>query len=505
MKGRRSHFAKAMDDYYYFLNRIIDIQTSDKNELVIITNGENKGINVAIYKLTKKDVQGVQLFARTFLPTETKELRFFIGKGNDSVLINATNKHIKIRIVGGDGNKRYDVQHAGKKIGVYEKESNAVFTGKTGRLREHLSNDTSNTSFVATNPYNIAQPLLTVGYNLDDGFLLGGGVKLINRGFRKVPFASVQQITVAHSFSTSAFRIRYKGEWRQAIGKADITLQANVFAPDNTMNFFGRGNETEFIKIGNYRRFYRTRYNLYQASPALRWHLDKHTTISVGPSVQFYHSDSTENKLRFINNVSLINSYDSNTIYKDKAHAGIIVNFLRDKRNSIILPTEGSYINLLMQGYTGLNTYSKAYMQIIPEMAFYKNISKRSMLVIADRVGGAVTLGKSAFYQSAFLGSHENLLGFRQYRFAGEHMVYNNLEFRIKLANFASYILPGQLGFTGFYDAGRVWVKNEDSKTWHQGIGGGLYFSPVQMAVFQVQMGYSNEGWYPYVFMGFRF
>jgi hemolysin activation/secretion protein len=127
------------------------------------------------------------------------------------------------------------------------------------------------------------------------------------------------------------------------------------------------------------------------------------------------------------------------------------------------------------------------------------------MVVVADRVGGAVTVGKAAFYQSAFLGSHENLLGFRQYRFAGDHSLYNNLEFRIKLANFASYILPGQFGITGFYDAGRVWVKGESSNVWHQGVGGGLYFAPAQMAVIQVQAGYSNEGWYPYIIMGFRF
>jgi hypothetical protein len=505
MKARKANFAKAVDAYYYFFNHIVDIQVSDKNELVTITNGANGGVLVEIYKLSKKGTPGEQLFARTFLPTETKELRIFTGKGNDSTLINTSDKHIKIRIVGGDGDKRYVVQQAGKKICVYEKESNAIFIGNTGRLRTHLSNDTANTAFVPTNSYNIARPLVTAGFNLDDGFLLGGGVKLTRQGFRKTPYASVQQITLAHSFSTSAFRIRYKGEWLKAVGKADITLQANVFAPDNTMNFFGRGNETEFIKQGNYKRYYRTRYNLYQASPALRWHIDKATTISAGPSVQFYQADSGENKLRFINNVSLINSYDSNTVFHAKAHAGVIINLLRDKRNSIILPTAGSYINLLVHGYTGLNTYSKNYMQVIPEIAVYKNLGKKSMFVIADRIGGAVTLGKSAFYQSAFLGGHENLLGFRQYRFAGEHSVYNNLEFRIKLANFASYILPGQFGLTGFYDAGRVWQKGETSRVWHQGVGGGLYFAPVQMAVIQVQAGYSNEGWYPYVFMGFRF
>jgi hypothetical protein len=505
MKMRRSALAKAMDNYYYFLSHIVDIQVSDKNELVEITDGSNGGLSVVIHKLSKKGKPEEQLFARTFVANETKEIRFFIGQGDDKVVLNNTNKKIKVRIVGGDGQKVYDVQQAGKKVCVYEKETGAAFTGNTGRLKKHLSNDTANTAFVPTNAYGITRPLITAGFNLDDGFLLGGGVKIIRQGFRKVPYASTQQISLAHSFSTSAFRIRYKGEWLQAVGKADITVQANIFAPNNTRNFFGRGNETQFIKIGDYKKFYRTRYNLYQASPSLRWHLGKFTTFSAGPSIQYYHSDSSENKGRFINNELLIRSYDSNTVHSDKVHGGVILNLSRDKRDNIILPTKGHFINVQVQGYAGLNDDSKSYMQVIPEISLYKNLSKRSMVVIAERLGGAVTIGKAAFYQSAFLGGHENLLGFRQYRYAGEHMIYNNLEFRIKLANFASYIVPGQIGLTGFYDVGRVWEKNESSDVWHQGVGGGIYFAPAQMAVIQVQAGYSNEGWYPYVIMGFRF
>ena len=505
MKQRRANLAKAMEDYYYFLSRIVDIQVTDKSELVEITNGPNGGLLVTIHKLSKKGKPTEQLFVRNFLPSETKELRFFIGNGNDSVVLNNTNRKIKLRIVGGGGDKVFNVENAGKKVCVYEKETGSSFTGKTSRLRTHLSNDTANTAFVPTNAYNITRPLITAGFNLDDGFILGGGFKLTRQGFRKLPFASVQQLTIAHSFSTSAFRIKYKGEWWQAAGKADLTLQATIFAPDNTMNFFGRGNETQFLKVGNYKKYYRTRYNLYQASPALRWHLAKHTTFSAGPSVQYYHSDSSENNLRFINKIPLIGSYDSNTVHQDKVHAGVILNLVHDKRNSIILPTSGYYINVVAQGYAGLNDDSKSYLQVIPEIALYKNLSKKGRVVVAERLGGAVTVGRSAFYQSAFLGGHENLLGFRQYRFAGEHSLYNNLEFRIKLANFASYILPGQFGVTGFYDAGRVWVKGESSNVWHQGVGGGLYFAPAQMAVIQVQAGYSNEGWYPYIIMGFRF
>lgn len=504
MKMRRSRLAKVMDNYYYFLNHIVDIQVSDKNELVEITDGNN-GLSVVIHKLSKKGKSEAQLFARTFVANETKELRLFIGKGNDSVVLNNTNKKIKVRIVGGDGQKVYNVQQSGKKVCVYEKETGAAFIGKTSRLKKHLSNDSANTAFVPTNAYGTARPLITAGFNLDDGILLGGGVKIIKQGFRKLPYASTQQISLAHSFSTSAFRIRYKGEWLQAVGKADITVQADIFAPNNTRNFFGRGNETEYIKEGDFKRFYRTRYNLFNANPSLRWHLGKVTTFSAGPAIQYYHSDSIENKGRFINNESLIRSYDSNTVHRDKLHGGVIINLLRDKRNNIILPTAGHFINVQVGAHAGLNDDSKSYMQVIPEIALYKNLSKNSMVVIAERLGGAVTIGKSAFYQSAFLGGHENLLGFRQYRFAGEHMLYNNLEIRIKLGNFVNYILPGQVGVTGFYDVGRVWEKNESSNTWHQGVGGGLYFAPAQMAVIQVKAGYSNEGWFPYVIMGFRF
>jgi len=83
-------------------------------------------------------------------------------------------------------------------------------------------------------------------------------------------------------------------------------------------------------------------------------------------------------------------------------------------------------------------------------------------------------------------------------------MVYNNLQARIKLFNIASYILPGQLGLSGFYDAGRVWEKDEHSDKWHQGTGGGVYFAPAGLTIVQLLAGHSEEGWYPYISMNFR-
>jgi hemolysin activation/secretion protein len=120
-------------------------------------------------------------------------------------------------------------------------------------------------------------------------------------------------------------------------------------------------------------------------------------------------------------------------------------------------------------------------------------------------MGGTVTFGSPAFYQSAFIGGQENLLGYRQYRFAGQHSFYNNLELRVKVADIANYLLPGQFGISGFYDAGRVWIKHDNSGKWHNGVGGGIYFAPASLVAFSFVMGHSTEGWYPYFAMGLRF
>ena len=158
-----------------------------------------------------------------------------------------------------------------------------------------------------------------------------------------------------------------------------------------------------------------------------------------------------------------------------------------------------------MQAYQGIGEYAKSFAQLITELAFYKSLNPKSTIVLAERMGGVAGFGDAAFYQSAFIGGHENLLGYPQYRFAGKHSFYNNLELRIRLADIASYIIPGQFGITGFWDIGRVWEKNDNSDKWHSGGGGGIYFAPASVFAVSFVVGYSNEGVYPYITMGLRF
>jgi hypothetical protein len=511
LKSRRADLPRAFSAYYYFLNKNVFIQTSNKNEFIQIKDTLNNDMQVSIYKLSRKDKIKQIIFSKTYDPRFTKEIRFFIGNGNDSIVIDNKNSSIKLRFSGKDGPKRFDLIGSNKKVAVFEKENSAIFSGDTSRFIKHISNDSANTAIVPGNLFNVITPFVDFAYNPDDGVLLGlqftftRGLDYTTPIFSTRRNTSFQQFGFAHSFETRAFEAKYNAEWVKVVGNADFLIHATVNAPNNTQNYFGTGNTTAFDKSGDYKKYYRSRYSLYKLSPALRWGRRDRGSFSMGPSLEYYTYDSADNEGRYIETNGAVQSYDSATLSKSKLHGGIILEFKKEKRDNNLLPANGSFINLRIQSYAGLNTYSKSFAQLFADAGFYKSIDPGEVLVVADRVGGGATLGNAAFYQSMFIGGQGNLLGYRRNRFAGQYMAYNNLEARLRLASFHNYILPGLLGIIGIYDVGRVWQKDDHSSQWHNGVGGGFYFAPAQMALFQCVISYSVEGWYPTFTLGFRF
>jgi len=502
LKMRRDNIPKAMSDYYDFANRTVDIKLSDQSEIVTVSDAEDAGLRVLVH--TGQSRSSMTIMDNVYQPSITREIRLYLAAGQDSVTINSGKSPIKLRIIGGEGTKHLSSTMAGKRPIVYGSREN-TYVEPESKFKLHFSKDTLNTRFVQSNPYNVWMPLTTASINLDDGFLLGLGFKYTKHaGFRKIPYASMQRVLVNRSFATSAFRMQYNGEWIHVAGTTDFTLQAIINAPDNTTNFFGTGNETVLVKGHNYRQFYRTRYNTFFLDPSLRWRFGTEMSLSVGPSFQMYRMNESDNAGRLIRNTSVIKSYDSTSTGARRAHAGLRLNYLVDKTSSSILPSSGYMLVLDLAGYTGLNENSKAYLQVKPEFTFYQKLDPKAVVVLFNRTGGGISVGHPAFYQSMFLGGQGNLLGYLQNRFAGSHMIYNNLQARIRLANVASYILPGQLGLNGFFDSGRVWTKNDDSTRWHHGVGGGVYFAPAGLTVFQVLAGHSREGWYPYISLNVR-
>lgn len=506
LKDRRNGIEKAMDKYYKFSNYIVDLQLSDKNELVKLMNVDSlNAIHLIVQKISKHGKIEDTLVNKIYPKSITKELRIYLGKGDDSVYVD-NHSSVKVRIVGGKGDKIYHVENSKEHIKIYDRREE-TYSGNLQKLHTQVSKDSANLTFVPTNLYNTIVPNLTFAYNPDDGIFLGAAATITRQqGFRKSPYTSLHQISATHAFSTNAFNLKYYGEWLDVFGKTDFLMNAMIKAPNNTQNFFGVGNGTMYDKdIKNFRRYYRSRFTIIDVNPSLRWNGKKKNYFSAGLSYQYYHLSAQDNMGRFILNINELNSNDSASILKDKTYVGVRMEYVSDHRNNAILPTYGSYLYVSGSAQTGMNTYSKSYVQILPQFSFYRNLNNKRTVVIADRIGGGVTFGNAPFYQSVFLGSQGNLLGYRQYRFAGQNAFYNNFELRVAIADFGNFLLKGELGLTGFYDVGRVWANDDDSDKWHNGVGGGIYFAPAKLAVFRLTVGKTPEGWYPVFGMGMRF
>ena len=125
--------------------------------------------------------------------------------------------------------------------------------------------------------------------------------------------------------------------------------------------------------------------------------------------------------------------------------------------------------------------------------------------MLANRIAGGTTVGDAAYYQQLKLGGPVSLRGYNINRFTGKSMFYHNMELRLKLFDFTSYIVPGTVGLIGFNDVGRVWTPGEKSSKWHDGYGGGLYIIPAELVFVQALIAHSEEGTQPYFSIGVRF
>jgi outer membrane protein assembly factor BamA len=290
-----------------------------------------------------------------------------------------------------------------------------------------------------------------------------------------------------------------------AIGGTDLIVHADVRAPNNTINFFGKGNNTaNRINEGKGPQFYRTRFFHADFAMMLRREVMPDIHLYYGPTLQFYNVDSTENRDRVILKPAEI-GLDTANFFRRKNYAGVATNLVIDNRNDPNYPTRGVFWTTKIGLNRGLTAYTSNYSQLSTDMRVYISSNAPPRTVVAVRFGAAWNFGKYEFYQSQFLSGLDNLRGYRKYRFAGDKMAYNNIDVRIRLRNYQGYLFTGSYGFLLFHDIGRVWLKEENSRKWHNGYGGGLWLSPANRIVFAASMMHSDEGWLPLISLGFQF
>jgi hypothetical protein len=509
MIARRNVLAQQALEYYRFISREVEIPASDKTDKFSINNEAGGNLTVTVNKIKKDGSIDKVTYLRTFKPGVTKEVRLYGFAGEDVFSVTgAEPSPIKVRMIGGDGVDSFYVDnnlHNKRNLYMYDRSDQQNKLPLPSQVKNKTSTDTAVNQYDKTSyKFDRFEPIILANYSNDIGILLIGGFSYEKHGFRKEPYAFRQEFLTNYSLGRKSFLFTYVAEWKKAIGDNDVGINILSRGPSNLSNFFGIGNNTVFENQGDHKiSYYRSRYDYVTGDVSLH-HTYGNLRLSAGIAGQFYNSKASNNTKRFLNGYDQLNPDES--VFGTKLYAGLTANAQLDTRNKRIIPTQGVLWNTTISGFSGGGAGShNTYGQILSEFSFYLNPDRDSVLVIANRTGLGTTVGDATYFQLMKLGGAQNFRGFHTNRFTGKTIAYNNLELRLKVLDFSSYLLPGSLGLIGFNDVGRVWVPGESSGQWHDGYGGGIYLIPAQLVLIEGVVGFSKEGALPYISVGFRF
>lgn len=512
--SRRDKLDTLAMQYYKFLSINVDVPASDKKESFKVKNLENGDVEVIIHNINKEGKEGRLVYKRTFTQGITKEIRLFGIGGEDRFIVDGpSSSHIRVRLIGSDAANQYQVAADVKnKPFIYDEPAEGNQFPDKSQAKFRLSNDSLVNRFDKNSfLYDRSGVLVNGGYNIDEGVQLGLGYVIEKQGFRKTPYARKHEFWANYNTGRRSFVLDYVSDFKKAIGNNDLTIHANLLGPNNLSNFFGLGNNTErthhdFEAEGIDREdgisYYRNRYNYLNADIKLGREITKHLKVDAGVLVSYYTSSAAANEERFFNDYNAANP--DQQIFSNKLYGGLTAGLIYDTRDNVSIPKKGVYWKTSVVAQHRLDKTTDSYGALTTEFRFYINPAK-SGLVIANRLGGGTTIGDPTFFQRMQLGGAKSLRGFNSKRFTGTSMLYNNLDLRLKLFNFTSYLVPGTVGMIGFTDIGRVWEKGEHSNKWHQGYGGGLYVMPGEVILLQASVGVSKEASMLYLSIGFNF
>jgi hypothetical protein len=428
--------------------------------------------------------------------------------------------HIKIRVIGGKGKDIVnDESPDARQTVVYDQPDGVAVL--QGHVKDRTSADPEvNTYDRRAFKYDRLVPLVYGNYNPDDGLFIGGGFMSFNNGFRKTPFKSKHFFLATVAPHTWSYNFRYQGQFTQAIGAWDLDVDFNLKAPNYVNNFFGMGNETVFDKnaavehgVSSAVNYYRFRFEELLLETAISRKVGASGTFRIGPVLQHVEVEEPAGHNRYIDQ-----EYAPTLPYllfeEPNTYAGGAIEYSIDKRNNPLLTTRGINLHILGRGMAGLDERASSFGALEGSVTFYQSFRLPARVVFAWRIGGGHNFGDYEFYQAQILSGKTELRGFRKTRFYGDSKAFSNLEMRIKLADIHSYLFPASLGILAFNDIGRVWYKDATgidpsaggkSSMWHSGFGGGIWFTPFNMAVLSVEAGHSTEGTLAYVRLGFLF
>ena len=491
LRSRRDKLVDQAQDYYEVLAKEVDIVGSELDEHfeVVRLNDDETSVNVFPVQ-DGKVVRSDTLYSRTFFRKETKEVRLYGIGGNDKFHISGeVKKGMLVRIIGGVGSSKVDatdrVKGWRKRTWVYSagnklRNDNLEFELASKEAKDLSNNETLDASYDRKSfVYNTTMPIVSLGYNPDDGVFLGGGVLHTDHGFMKEPFSSRYSIAGKAAMLTGSWDFKFTSTHTDVLGRWDLSNELTVQAPNFLFNFYGLGNES-VRDINQPDNFYRFELDQVSFFPSLQHSWDQASHFRVGPTYQYF--DPRRNRERFSNQSDAI----TQDIFDIRQFLGIKAEYQMYNADNSMVPHRGVGFNGELAYVKGITVQETEYLKAKAEFKMYTPLEfLPDGVVLALRVGASHLIGDYEVYQASTIGGYKEFRGVRRDRYAGRTAVYANSDLRVRLFRVGNNFVPFDIGGLAHFDLGRVWQNNEDSFLIHHSYGFGGWIGILDLIAIQ--------------------
>ncbi len=468
LKGRLANIEKNAIDVYEYLSQCILVTGTDDKDLFEISRVADGKTHIKGYRF-KDGVKGDLFWDVSYDNANTGEIWVY-GLGDEDVfrVDGDGKKRIHIKIIGGNGNDRYEVENS-KNIKVYDyKSQENTFTGKVPKMLS--DNADLNTYYFKKHRRDLSTFTPLIGFDPDDGLGVGLQYNFQKNSLVRNPFTDDHHLGVTYFFQTRSAQIFYSGEFAHIFNNVNFGLEAGYSSSNFTDNFFGIGNDTPNFDDDLGTDFNRVRRERFFVMPSLVFRGYHGSEVRVGVG---YESVEVERTLgRFIETADV-----SEDVFDGQSFIGGEFTYLYDNLAQSIVSKSGIGWGITL-GYKSNIDNDRSFAYALPYLRAATKVDKKGVLVLASKMRGHINFGNDfEFYQGATLGDGDGLRGFRQERFTGKRAFAHSTDLRLSLGRLRNGIIPISMGVYGGFDYGRVWIQDDTSSTWHTSPGGGMYFS----------------------------
>ena len=451
LKARRDKLPEIAERIYRYMSTEVDVQATDKNELVQLRNLGNGQLEVIV----ALDNGEAPYFKRELSSGDTKSVRVYLGGGQNTVVCHDLNRSpIHIDVIGSRAN---DVFQGCEKASLRFTETAEIEKRKT---EVRISPDpvgkiglpSLNVPPESERPRDWGSAIVPnyIGRaSSEEGLVLGGGFTLTKFAFGKNPFSQSHTFTGGVSVTRGEVEAGYAGVYQPWNPKLQYSLDASV-STITQAEFFGFGNDTSDDGDSD----------LFETDQ---------TRATITPSVNYVVTPA----LQLFSGIRLnYNSLDDDedTLLTDLAPLGVgefgwlgvFAGFDFDTRDRTVLSSSGMHFRVEGSHSPSVWDAEGSFTSFEGELAGFYDLGARSLLAL--RVGGRHVSGAFPFQEAAYIGGSENVRGLDTDRFAGDASIFGNLELRHTLGEASAYVARAEYGVFAFADVGRVFLEEEDDE-----------------------------------------